>query len=216
MNASTVCAASGLELSGHRINWAECHRQVRRLPARIVKVTQEGRWNKVKALPWLLTHSGSGRVIAVKRVTENQGKKTPGVDKETWSTPEAKLQAVWSLRRRGYQPLPLRRVFIPKSNGKLRPLGIPTMKDRAMQALHWLALEPVSETLADNHSYGFRPERSTADAMEQCFKVSAKTIAPEWILAGDIKGFFDNIRHEWMLENVPTDKIILQKWREAG
>lgn len=216
MNASTVCAASGLEMSWHRINWAECHRQIRRLQARIVKATQEGRWNKVKALQWLLTHSWSGRMVAVKRVTENQGKKTPGVDKETWSTPEAKLQAVLSLRRRGYQPLPLRRVFIPKSNGKLRPLGIPTMKDRAMQALHLLALYPVSETTADYNSYGFRPERSTADARQQCFSLLARTIAPQWILEGDIKGCFDNISHKWLLENVPTDKITLQKWLKAG
>ena len=216
MNASTVCAASGLELSWHRINWAECHQQVRRLQARIEKATREGRWNKVKALQWLLTHSWSGRVIAIKRVTENQGKKTPGVDGATWSTPEAKLQAVLSLRRRGYQPLPLRRVFIPKSNGKLRPLGIPTMKDRAMQALHLLALEPVSETLADNNSYRFRPERSTADAMAPGFIVLARTRGPQWILEGDIKGCFDNISHEWMLENAPTDKAILRKWLKAG
>jgi len=216
MNASTVCAASGLEMSWHKINWANCHSQVRRLQARIVKATQEGRWNKVKALQWLLAHSWSGKVIAIKRVTENQGKKTPGVDRETWSTPNAKLQAVLSLRRRGYQPLPLRRVFISKSNGKSRPLGIPTMKDRAMQALHLLALEPVSETLADKNSYGFRPERSTADAREQCFTVLANAKRPQWILEGDIKGCFDNISHQWMLENVPTDKVILQKWLQAG
>ena len=216
MNASTVCAASGLEMSWHRINWAECHRQVRRLQARIVKAAQEGRWNKVKTLQWLLTHSWSGRVIAVKRVTENQGKKTPGVDKATWPTPEAKLQAVLSLRRRGYQPLPLKRVFIPKSNRKLRPLGIPTMKDRAMQALHLLALYPVSETTADNNSYGFRPERSTADARAQCFNALAKSGRPQWILEGDIKGCFDNINHEWLLENVPMDKVMLQKWLKAG
>ena len=216
MNASTVCAASGLEMSWHKINWANCHSQVRRLQARIVKATQEGRWNKVKALQWLLTHSWSGKVIAIKRVTENQGKKTPGVDRETWSTPNAKLQAVLSLGRRGYQPLPLRRVFIPKSNGKSRPLGIPAMKDRAMQALHLLALEPVSETLADNKSYGFRPERSAADAREQCFTVLANAKRPQWILEGDIKGCFDNISHQWMLENVPTDKVILQKWLQAG
>lgn len=216
MNASIVCAASGLEMSWHQINWANCHSQVRRLQARIVKATQEGRWNKVKALQWLLTHSWSGKVIAIKRVTENQGKKTPGVDRETWSTPNSKLQAVLSLRRRGYKPLPLRRVFIPKSNGKSRPLGIPAMKDRAMQALHLLALEPVSETLADNKSYGFRPERSTADAREQCFTVLANAKRPQWILEGDIKGCFDNISHQWMLENAPTDKVILQKWLQAG
>lgn len=216
MNANTVCAASGMEMTWHKINWAECHRQVRRLQARIVKATQEGRWNKVKALQWLLTHSWSGRMVAVKRVTENQGKKTPGVDKETWSTPEAKLQAVLSLRRRGYQPRPLRRVFIPKSNGKLRPLGIPTMKDRAMQALHLLALYPTSETTADNNSYGFRPERSTADAMGQCFATLSRKNSPQWILEGDIKGCFDNISHKWLLENVPTDKATLQKWLKAG
>jgi RNA-directed DNA polymerase len=169
MNVATAtCAASDLEMNWHQIHWAGCHQQVRRLQARIVKATQEGRWNKVKALQWLLTHSWSGKVIAVKRVTENHGKKTPGVDGETWSTPSTKLLAVLSLRRRGYQPLPLRRVFIPKSNGKSRPLGIPTMKDRAMQALHLLALEPVAESTADKNSYGFRPERSTADARGQC------------------------------------------------
>ena len=118
MNASTVYAASGVEMGWHNINGANCHQNVRRLQARIVKATQEGRWRTVKAWQWLLTHSWSGRVIAVKQVTENPGKKTPGVDRKTWSTPEAKLQAVLSLRRRGYQPLPLRRVFIPKSNGK--------------------------------------------------------------------------------------------------
>lgn len=132
MNASTACATSGLEMNGHEIHWAKCHSQFRRLQARIVKATQVGRWNKVKVLQWLLTHSWSGKAIAVKRVAENQSKKTPGVDGDTWSDLKSKLQAMLSLRRRGYKPLPLRRVFIPKSNGKLRPLGIPTMKDRAM------------------------------------------------------------------------------------
>jgi RNA-directed DNA polymerase len=217
MNAAiAACAASGLEVGWHGIDWAGCHRQVRRLQARIVKAVQEGRWGKVKALQWLLTHSFSGKAIAVKRVTENQGKKTPGVDGATWPTPEAKSQAVLSLVRRGYQPLPLRRAHIPKSNGKTRPLGIPTMKDRTMQALHLLALEPVAETTADRNSYGFRPERSTADAAAQCFIALATKRAPKWILEGDIKGCFDNISHDWMVANVPTDKAILPKWLKAG
>jgi RNA-directed DNA polymerase len=176
----------------HDINWADSHSQVRKLQARIVKATQEGRWGKVKSLQWLLTHSFSGKAIAVKRVTENTGKKTPGIDGETWSTPEAKSQAILSLKRHGYKALPLKRVNIPKSNGKTRPLGIPTMKDRAMQKLHLLALEPVSETMADGNSFGFRPERSTADAMAQCFIMLAKAQSPQWVLEGDIKGCFDN------------------------
>jgi RNA-directed DNA polymerase len=181
-----------------------------------VKAEQEGKHGKVKALQWLLTHSHSGKAIAVKRVTENQGKNTPGVDGQTWPTPEAKSQAMLSLKRRGYQPSPLRRVFIPKSNGKKRPLGIPTMKDRAMQALHLMALEPVSETTADKNSYGFRPERSTADARERCFDALSKPSSAQWILEGDIKGCFDNISHQWMLDHIPTDKAILQKWLKAG
>jgi RNA-directed DNA polymerase len=214
--ATAVCAASGLEVDWHGIDWAKCHQQVRRLQARIVKATQEGRWGKVKALQWLLTHSFSGKAIAVKRVTENQGKKTPGVDGATWPTPEAKSQAMLSLKGRGYKPLPLRRVYIPKSNGNMRPLGIPTMKDRAMQALHLLALEPVSETTADRNSYGFRPERSTADSVEQCYKVLAHHFRPQWVLEGDIKGCFDNISHDWMLDHVTTDKTMLKKWLKAG
>jgi len=215
MNAATLaCAPSGM--TWHGINWADVHRQVRRLQARIVKATQESRHNKVKALQWLLTHSFSGRALAVKRVTENQGKNTPGVDKSTWKTPVAKIKAIASMKRRGYSPLPLRRVLIPKKNGKTRPLGIPTMKDRAMQALYLLALEPVAETTADPNSYGFRPERSTADAGEQCFNALACKRSAGWVLEADIKGCFDNISHDWMINHVPTDKLILQKWLKAG
>lgn len=200
----------------HGINWAKCNRIVRRHQVRIVKAIQEGRWNKVKALQHLLTHSFSGKAIAVRRVTENRGKKTPGVDKETWSTPEEKSQAIMKLKKKGYQPAPLRRVYIPKANGKQRPLGIPTMKDRAMQALYMLALDPVSETTADRHSYGFRKERSTADAIAQCYTVLSCKRFAKWILEADIEGCFDNISHEWLLQNIPLDKTILKKWLKAG
>src|ERR1700691_6727370 len=211
----SMCAASGLASQWERINWAQGEQRVRRLQARIVKATQEGRHGKVKALQWLLTHSFCGRALAVKRVTNNQGKNTPGVDGAIWSTPASRYKAIDTLRRRGYQPQPLRRVYIPKSNGKLRSLGISTMKDRAMQALYLLALLPVAETTADPNSYGFRPKRSCADAIEQCFSILTRS-NPQWILEGDIKSCFDRISHEWLLSHVPMDKEILRKWLKSG
>jgi len=197
-------------------NWAAIRAEVKRLQVRIAKATKEGRWNKVKSLQRLLTHSHSGKMLAVKRVTENRGKRTPGVDGKIWSTPGAKWTGMQSMQLRRYRALPLRRIYIPKSNGKKRPLGIPCMQCRAMQALWKLALEPVAETLADPNSYGFRAERSTADAISQCFNALAKRKSPAWILEGDIHGCFDNISHAWSLENIPMDKQFLRKWLRAG
>jgi RNA-directed DNA polymerase len=198
------------------INWDKCQAVVDKLQARIVKAQKEGRHGKVKALQWTLTHSFYAKALAVKRVISNKGSNTAGVDRVLWSTPNAKFQAISNLKRRGYRPQPLRRVHIKKSNGKLRPLGIPTMKDRAMQALYLLALEPVAETTADNNSYGFRKERSTADAREQCFCDLAKTTSAQWVLEGDIKGCFDHISHDWLLNNIPMDKLMLKKWLKCG
>src|SRR5487761_2313817 len=193
--AQAVGAVSSEAAQWYAIDWQAIHRNVRRLQVRIAQATKESRWGKVRALQRLLTHSYSGKVLAVRRVTENNGKKTPGVDQELWDTPEKKKQAVHELKRRGYQPQPLRRVYIPKSDGKtMRPLGIPCMIDRAYQALHLLALGPVLETNADRNSYGFRQQRSCADAMEQCFTTLSKS-NPQWILEGDIKNCFDKISH---------------------
>jgi RNA-directed DNA polymerase len=217
MNAEqSVCASSGPATAWEQTDWPKCERTVRRLQARIVKATQEKRWGKVKALQRLLTCSFCGKALAVKRVTDNQGKRTSGVDGAIWRTPASKHKAIGTLRRRGYQPQPLRRVHIPKANGKLRPLGIPTMKDRAMQAVYLLALAPVAETLADSQSYGFRPGRSTADAIGQCFQTLSRKNCAAWVLEGDIRGCFDNISHEWMLQHIPTDKVVLRKWLKAG
>lgn len=200
----------------HAINWPKVYRNVKRLQARIVKATQAQRWGKVKALQHLLTHSFSGKALAVRRVTENPGKKTPGVDRETWNTPAKKAQAIHELRQHGYKVSPLKRVYIPKSNHRLRPLSIPTMKDRAMQTLYLLGLDPVAETTADPNSYGFRKERSTADAIAQCFIVFRLKQSACYILEGDIKSCFDGISHEWLMTNIPMDKAILQKWLKAG
>jgi RNA-directed DNA polymerase len=182
-----------------------------------VQATKERRWGKVKSLQRLLTHSYSGKVLAVRRVTENDGRKTPGVDQKIWKTPEDKTQAVHALKSRGYQSQPLRRVYIPKSDGKtMRPLGIPTMIDRAHQALHLLALDPVLETNADRNSYGFRQKRSCADAIAQCFNTLSNAPNTQWILEGDIKSCFDQISHDWLLAHVLMDRAILQQWLKSG
>jgi RNA-directed DNA polymerase len=209
-------AASHAEEGWHSINWRSAYRIVCRLQARIVKAIQAGRWGKAKALQHLLTHSFSGKALAVRRVTENQGKVTPGVDQEIWDTPAKKATALQALKPRGYRPQPLRRVYIPKSNGKMRPLGIPTMRDRAMQALHLLGLDPIAETTADPNSYGFRKERSTADAIDQCHTVLSNRGGARWIFEGDIKSCFDRISHQWLLAHVPMNRAVLQKWLKAG
>ena len=213
---SVASASTDNEVNWHSINWSQCNKIVRSHQVRIVKATKEGRWGKVKSLQRLLTHSFSGKAIAVRRVIENRGKRTAGVDGEIWDTPELKSQAIINLRQHGYNAAPLRRIYIPKSNGKRRPLGIPTMNDRAMQALYKLALEPVAETTADRHSYGFRPERSTADAIEQCFTVLSSGKSAQWVLEADIEGCYDNISHQWLLNNIPMDKTILRKWLKDG
>lgn len=200
----------------HYIDWYRVDRNVRGMQLRIAKATLEGKWRKVKALQRMLTRSFSAKALAVKRVTENRGKRTAGVDGTLWNSPKTKWLGLGSLKQRGYRPSPLRRVYIPKANGKKRPLGIPTMKDRAMQALFLLALQPVAETTADPNSYGFRLNRSTADAICQCHQTWAKRGSAEWVLEVDIKGCFDNISHDWLIENIPMDKTMLRKWLKAG
>jgi RNA-directed DNA polymerase len=183
---------------------------------RIAKATQAGKPRKAQALQWLLTHSRSAKLLAVHRVTTNRGAKTPGVDNVRWQTDRQKLQAAIHLKRHGYKPQPLRRIYIPKPNGKLRPLSIPTLHDRAMQALYALALAPIAETLADRYSYGFREGRRCVDALEQCFTALSLRTSASWTLEGDIRACFDEISPSWLLEHVPMDKSLLRAWLRAG
>lgn len=200
------------------IDWPIVHRRVRGLQTRIAKATRDQDWRRVKALQRFLVNSFSAKVLAVKRVSENDGKRTPGVDGEIWTTPEAKWQAIQRLDSRGLRPQPSRRVYIPKrgSTTKKRPLGIPAMIDRAQQALHLQGLEPVAETRADPHSYGFRRGRGTQDAIARVFNLLARSTSAPWIFEGDIKGCFDNFGHGWLEDHVPMDKKILSGWLKAG
>jgi RNA-directed DNA polymerase len=199
------------------IDWQKATAQVRQLQMRIVKAFQQGNHGKVKSLQWLLTHSFSAKLLAVKRVVQNDGAKTPGIDGTVWKTSAQKMQAVMTLKRRGYQTKPLKRIYIPKKQkGKLRPLSIPPMLCRAQQALHLLSLEPIAEIIADKNSYGFRPFRSTADAIEQCFKALSRKSSAQYILEGDIRACFDSISSSWLETNIPMDKKMLRKWLTAG
>lgn len=202
--------------SWENIDWNEARNYVKKLQRKIARAKVDGDKDKIIKTSRTLVNSFYARAIAVKRVTSNTGKRTPGVDGETWDTPERKFRAISELTKKGYKAQPLKRVYIEKSNGKLRPLGIPTMKDRAMQMLYLLPLQPQHEVTSDKASFGFRPFRGAHDAIEQLFTILARPTGPRWILEGDIKGCFDNISHEWLLENVPMDKAILKEFLKSG
>lgn len=206
-----ACTTSNTIHCWEDIDFKLAEKRVKKLQKRIADAWQLGFQDKAMALQHTLIHSIYAKALAVKVVTTNKGKYTPGVDGILWITPEDKWQAVLSLNRRGYRPWPLRRIYIGKPNGKKRPLSIPTMKDRAMQTLYRLALEPVEEVTADTNSYGFRPERCTRDAITKCVEVLSEHPKPEWILEADIQACFDNISHEWMMEHIPMDRNILWK-----
>jgi len=196
--------------------WKKVERKVKRLQMRIAKAAKNRQYRKMRSLQWILVHSYYGKLLAIRRVTSNKGKNTPGVDGVVWRTSRQKTRAVKQLKRRGYKAKPLRRVYIPKRPGKLRPLGIPTMHDRATQALYALTIEPIAETLADPNSYGFRIGRCCADAHVQCYIALAGRQCAPWILEADIQSCFDEISHQWIMEHIPLDKTMLSSWLRAG
>ena len=199
------------------INWEKAEQYVNRLQTRITKAVKQGKWYLVKRLQYLLTNSFYAKLLAVRRVTQNKGKRTAGIDGAKWITPNSKTNAALKLSNEKYKATPLRRVYIPKpGTDKKRPLSIPTMYDRAMQALHALALQPIAETTADPRSFGFRKNRSAQDACQYAFVCLSKKTSAQWVLEGDIKGCFDNINHDWLLDNIPMDKSILTQFLKAG
>ncbi|MBY0413541.1 MAG: group II intron reverse transcriptase/maturase [Bdellovibrionales bacterium] len=220
MTAITLTGASSEQPNDiwPSLNWPKLKKQVLRLQIRIAKAEREGKRGKVRSLQRLLTCSFAAKCLAVKRVTSNSGSKTPGVDGDVWRTNHQKTQGVFGLKRHGYKPQALRRIYIPKKSGtqNFRPLSIPVMKDRAQQALYLLSLEPIVEEWADPNAYGFRLKRSAHDAREQCFSVLGKLNSASWVLEGDIKDCFCRIDHEYLLRTIPMDKTILGKFLKCG
>lgn len=216
--ASAADEAETEPLRWNFIDWEKVEGHVNRLQSKIAKACYEGKTEEIRRLQRQLTHSFDAKLLAVRRVTANKGRNTPGVDGVTWNTPAKKMEAARHLTNKGYKARPLRRVNIPKKGkrGETRPLGIPTMHDRAMQALFALALEPVAEATGDRHSFGFRTGRSPQDVCANLFNVIGKERSPRWVLEGDIRGCFDHISHEWLLANVPMDKRVLGQFLKAG
>jgi len=210
--------------SWHDIDWSECQEKVQHLQYKIVVAFKRGNKGEVKQLQHNLTKSFAARALAVRTVVTNPGKKTPGIDNVVWETPTEKWNAVLELGNlENYKASPVRRVWISKdgkpvlpnkSNG--RPLGIPTMHDRAVQSVWNLALVPIAECTGDRHSFGFRAYRSTKDAIAMTFLRLSNRHRPQWILEADIKGFFNNISHEWIMANIPVRPDVLQQWLKAG
>lgn len=208
----------GRELKWQDINWTAVEASVRRLQGRILRAARNGERKKVKNLQKLLVKSQAAKMLAIRLVTQqNRGKHTPGVDGVVVDTPEARVQFLQEgLDLKGYRPKPVRRVRIPKANGKTRPLGIPTVKDRVMQAIVKLALEPEWESRFEANSYGFRPGRNTMDAIEAIHTTLNRRGSSKWVLDADISGCFDNISHDALLDRLPAFTNVIRRWLKAG
>jgi RNA-directed DNA polymerase len=182
-----------------KTDWKVVNETVNRIQTRIAKATISSNWKLIKDLQRMIVNSHHAKLLAVRKVTSNAGHKTAGVDGVLWETPSSKMKAVILLNKGKYKAKPLKRVEIDKGkgDGSTRPLGIPTMYDRAMQCLYALALDPVADTLADEDSYGFRIGRGAKDAEEQIYTCMNAYNKAEWVLDADIKGFFGATRSDF-------------------
>jgi RNA-directed DNA polymerase len=202
------------------VNWRKANRQVRNLRQRIFRASIEGDLKKVRALQKLMLRSRSNILLSVRRVTQlNRGKNTAGIDQVVVKTAKARAALVDNLTSlRPWQAKPVKRVYIPKANGKLRPLGIPVIRDRCLQALVKNSLEPYWEAQFEATSYGFRPGRSCHDAVAKIFGFSRPRSRKKWVIDADIQGAFDNIDHRFLLDTIGPvpGKELLKQWLKAG
>ena len=200
------------------VDWTATEAVVRRIQERIFRAAKAGDGARAANLQKLLARSRSAKLLAIRQVTQrNAGRNTPGIDGVVCGTPEDRVALLeGGLGFRGYKPQPVRRVYIPKANGKLRPLGIPTVRDRVMQAVVKLALEPEWETRFEANSYGFRPGRCTMDAIEAIFIALGQKGSSRWIFDADISGCFDAIAHKPLLLKLPTFTRTIERWLKAG
>lgn len=164
----------------HDIDWHAAQKRVKNLRRRIFRATQNKQWNQVRSLMRLMLRSLSNLHLAVRKVTqENKGKRTPGLDGQVVLTPKARLKLVREMQKyETWKIKPAKRVYIPKADGKQRPLGILTIKNRIAQAVVKNALEPYCEAQFESHSYGFRPGRSAHDAIAESVN-NFETLLPE-------------------------------------
>ena len=205
--------------SWEAINWKQIQKHVFHLQRRIYRAAQAENWTVVRSLQKLVLNSWSARCLAVRHVTQdNRGKTTPGVDGVASIPPEQRLDLVNGLRALTRKADPLRRIYIPKpGKDEQRPLSIPTMRDRAMQALVKLTLEPEWEAKFEPNSYGFRPGRSAHDALSAIFTNIAQRA--KYVLDTDIEKCFDRIDHDYLLGKLKTIRPIerlVQGWLKAG
>src|SRR6266568_5015448 len=220
MQGPSLANGTKTQANWNAINWRKANRTVRNLRHRIFRATQEGNLNKVRSLQKLMLKSYSNRLVSVRRVAQiNAGKNTPGVDKLVVKTPAARGKMVDILAHYTlWKAKPAKRVYIPKANNKLRPLGIPVVLDRCLQAMVKNALEPAWEAKFEGSSYGFRPGRSCHDAIEKIYGLARPNKTKKWILDADIRGAFDHISHDYLLKTIGPvpGKELIKQWLKAG